>query len=123
MVLDIPQSQRSVNAASVVGVALPGALCERNSDSADRACTVARLGVAVCASSGLPGGTCADMVGGVIAMFTAVAPALPPWVPLAACASVCGGGCGRSSRRCGAVVGLPLREGFTDGSDIGIAVR
>ena len=61
-------------------------------------------------------------VSGVVATLIAVAPASQPRVPLAAYAGVCVGACGRSSRRSGAVVGLPLREGCTDGADIGVAV-
>ena len=52
LVLDVPESRRSVIAASVVGVAPPGSSCGRNTDSADRAYTAARVGDAACAAAG-----------------------------------------------------------------------
>ena len=54
--------------------------------------------------------------------IAAVATASQPWVPPAVYAGVCGGACGHSGWRCGALVGLQLCEGCTNGVDIGVAV-
>ena len=42
----VTDSTESWIAVSVVGVASPASLCERNSDPVDRACTAARMGPA-----------------------------------------------------------------------------
>ena len=51
----------------VLHVPEPWSWCGRNTNSADRACTAARVGDAACAALGSPGGTCAAMVGVVVA--------------------------------------------------------
>ena len=122
VVPDLLESRLSLIAASVVGVGLPGSSCGCNTNSADRACTAARVIDAACAASGSPGWTCGSMVGGVVARLPAVAPASQPWVPPAAYTGVCSYSCGHSGRRCGAVVWLRLHEGCTDGADLGVTV-
>ena len=122
VVPDVSESWLSVIVALVVGVVSPGPSCGRKTDPADCACTAAGVGNAACAAPGSPGESCANVAAGVVATVTAVAPASQPWAPPAAYAGVCGGACGHSCLRCGAVVGLPLREGCTDSVVISVAV-
>ena len=119
---DVAESWLFVIAASVVGVALPGSLRWRSFEPADGACIAARMQNSARAAPRLPSGTCAAMVGGAVVTLTAVAPVLQPCVAPASYAGVCGGPCGHSGQRCGAVVGLLSREGFPDGAEICVTV-